>query len=248
MKIRYETIASTLMDAKIFFTPSGKERHSPEDILNIDVGARVEPYTAFLSGCSIFSMGSFSYSWSDLPSSVKVGRYCSIASNVKLLGTRHPMERISTSSFTYDSNFVIFKQALDDACGAGGTDFRVHPVHNAIKNALILGNDVWVGANVTFKRGVTVGTGAVVAANSVVVKDVPPYAVVGGNPAKFIKNRFSDREINLLMNSCWWSYKFSDFNSLDIENVEKFCERINSLSEKFAPKVLMFSENGFVKI
>jgi acetyltransferase-like isoleucine patch superfamily enzyme len=170
-------------------------------------------------------MGSFSYSWSALPHEITIGRYCSIAGGLNIMGTRHPYEWIGTSSFTYDKNFIIFRKLLEDF----SVDFTVRktPVRN---NKITIGNDVWIGANVLLSRGIRIDDGAVITANAVVTKDVPSYCIVGGNPAKIIKTRFPAEDIRLLLESKWWNYKFSDFNDLDITNpkvfVEKFHEKI----------------------
>ncbi|MDD2495379.1 MAG: CatB-related O-acetyltransferase [Tissierellia bacterium] len=70
----------------------------------------------------------------------------------------------------------------------------------------IIGNDVWIGSGAIVLRGTRIGDGAVIGANAVVTKDVPPYSIVVGIPAKIIKNRFSDKIITLLINSKWWNY------------------------------------------
>ena len=98
---------------------------------------------------------------------------------------------------------------------------------------IIIEHDVWLGINVTVMSGIKIGTGAIVAANSVVTKDVPPYAIVGGNPAKHIRNRFDDKTIEFLLKSEWWNIdrKILEANSGIVFNsdIEKFKEFIKSL-------------------
>ena len=88
---------------------------------------------------------------------------------------------------------------------------------------------MWIGLNVTILGGVTVGDGAVLAAGAIVTKDVPPYAIVGGNPAKIIKYRFSKEQIEKLLKIKWWNwpmYKiFNNINLLENENIEEFINK-----------------------
>lgn len=83
----------------------------------------------------------------------------------------------------------------------------------------IIGNDVWLGANVFIKRGVEVGDGAIVAAGAVVVKDVPPYAIVGGNPATIIRYRFENEIILLLLDLKWWSLNEDMLKDLHYDDI-----------------------------
>ena len=119
-----------------------------------------------------------------------IGKFCSIASNVKIVLGSHPMNLISTHPAFYSNNkgFITF---------ADKTMFKEYfPVE--------IGNDVWIGEEVMIPGGVRIGDGAVVAARSVVTKDVAPYSVVGGVPAKQIKYRFNEKEIELLLKLRWW--------------------------------------------
>ena len=221
MRLPFGNIKDRLSEAKIYFTPSGEIRHKDGDIINISDNCRIEPHSAFLGGNNLFSMGSFSYSWSALPINATVGRYCSIARGLRVLGTRHPMEWVSTSSFTYDRNFIIYKDLVSEEQSL----FKVKP-KPAVEERIKIGNDVWIGADVTIKPGVTIGNGAVIAASSLVVKDVPDYSVIGGNPGKIIKRRFDEKAISMLSDLEWWRYKFTDFAGLDFDAPEIFAEQL----------------------
>ena len=85
------------------------------------------------------------------------------------------------------------------------------------------------------KQNLNIGTGSVIAANSVVTKDVPPYAIVGGNPAKIIKYRFSETHIQKLLALQWWNYSFTDFQQLDITNIDTFIDQFNDNLESLTP-------------
>ncbi len=94
------------------------------------------------------------------------------------------------------------------------------------KGDVQIGNDVWIGANVTIMSGVTVGDGAVLANNSHIVKDVESYSIVGGNPAHFIKYRFSKEHINALLKIAWWNWEDEKINEaipyLCTTNIDQF--------------------------
>jgi serine acetyltransferase len=78
--------------------------------------------------------------------------------------------------------------------------------HPSCKGDIIIGNDVWIGAKATIMSGITIGDGAIIAAGSVVVKDVEPYSMVGGNPAKHLKFRFTEKQIDSLLKISWWNW------------------------------------------
>ena len=92
-----------------------------------------------------------------------------------------------------------------------------------------IGNDVWIGANVFIGRGVSIGDGAVIAAGAVVVKDVPPYQIYGGVPAKLIKPRFEPKIIDELLKLQWWNYTLESIKNLPFKNV---IEAINEMQKR----------------
>ena len=137
-------------------------------------------------------------SW-DENSTIKIGRFCSIATNVRIFtGGNHNSNWISTYPFGH-----INQGVFGDHKQAG------HPSSNG---DVIIGNDVWIGFGVTIMSGVRVGDGAIIAANSHIVKNISDYELWGGNPATFIKKRFSDEEIELLLELKWWNYPESKVN------------------------------------
>ena len=163
----------------------------------------VEPYSTLPHG-NFFSMGAFSYSEIPIVQNIEMGRYCSIAIGVRRMGHDHPMGRLSTSTFTYDA---LWEKLADKDFG-GGFQIENYPLKHPV--AAKIGHDVWIGEDVILAQGITIGTGAVIATGSIVTKDVPPYAVVGGVPARIIKMRFPDSLVERLLVSEWWKYKYTD--------------------------------------
>lgn len=145
----------------------------------------------------VLTLGRYTYGCPDVRSypgdtaRVVVGSFVSIAEGVKVfVGGNHPVDWVSTYPLR-----VVFglPGALEDGC----------PVS---KGDVVVGNDVWLGAGATILSGVHVGNGAVVGADAVVARDVRPYAVVVGNPAREVKRRFSDEEIEGLERIAWWDW------------------------------------------
>lgn len=136
-----------------------------------------------------------------------IGKFCMIASGVRFImnGGNHMTESISAYPF------AIFGKDWSNAM-----DGKSYPT----KGYTIIGNDVWIGHNSTIMPGIKIGDGAIIAANSIVVKDVEPYTIVGGNPSKVIKKRFSDEVINLLLAIQWWNW--------DIEKITQNVQLLTS--------------------
>jgi len=153
-----------------------------------------------------------------------IGNFCSIAENVLIfLDGNHRTDWVTT----YPPNGFALSHEIDTSSVTG---------HPGSKGDVVIGNDVWIGYGVTILSGVTIGDGAVVAAQSVVVKDVPPYAIVGGNPAQFIKYRFSKEVIKKLLAIQWWNWenekiKKNVFKLLSPE-VDKFADEFYKEVEK----------------
>jgi len=155
-------------------------------------------------------------------SQTTIGSFCSTGRWVEVGAAKHPLDALSSHLFTF--GLSPFKEiSPENRLG------KNHTIHRPT----VIGHDVWIGAKALVSSGVTIGNGAIVAANAVVAKDVPPYAVVGGVPAKLIKMRFPDEIINKLEALKWWE--------LDPEQISKlkFWPIEDSISEPHDSTVLV---------
>ncbi|GAB3907508.1 Vat family streptogramin A O-acetyltransferase [Mucilaginibacter boryungensis] len=148
-----------------------------------------------------------------------IGKFCALASGVKFImnGANHQIDPISTFPF------AIFENGWEKI-NEGVNLAKKYP-H---KGDTIIGNDVWIGFESTLMPGIKVGNGAVIASKSVVTKDVPDYAIVGGNPAKVIRMRFDEATIARLLHIAWWDWPadkitehLSIINSVDVDALER---------------------------
>jgi acetyltransferase-like isoleucine patch superfamily enzyme len=159
----------------------------------------------------VLNVGSFSYGTSNLRilfrdsgEKVTVGKFCSIAKDVTiLLGGGHRHDWITTYPFGHVAQNHF------------GTD-QSHG-HPTTKGSVTIGNDVWIGNGATIMSGVNIGDGAVIAANSHIVNDIPPYGIVGGNPGKLIKLRFEEETIARLMDIKWWDFPIDEVNRIKMK-------------------------------
>ncbi|GBU18710.1 MULTISPECIES: CatB-related O-acetyltransferase [Methylobacterium] len=143
-----------------------------------------------------FSIGAYSYGrpkvrFPDSGRRLTIGRYCSIADKVEiLLGGDHRLDWVSTYPFAAMRGLWPEAEAPAD--------------YHASRGDVAIGHDVWLGSGCMILSGVTVGHGAVVAARAVVTRDVPPYAVVAGNPARIVRHRFEPAQVERLLACAWW--------------------------------------------
>jgi chloramphenicol O-acetyltransferase type B len=167
----------------------------------IDGGCCIDISTSIANNCHVLkntllnncNIGNYSYiGQKSFVQNTTIGRYCSIANDVCIGLGAHPKDFFSTSPLfyrvknTFKMNIIDYDLNFDEYI------------------PIIIGNDVWIGTRAIIMDGVTIGDGAIVAANAVVTKDVPPYAIVAGVPAKIISYRFEQEKISSLLILKWW--------------------------------------------
>lgn len=159
---------------------------------NIEVGDYTI-YNDFVHDPRDFEINNVLYHYPINGDKLKIGRYCSIACGSKFLFTSGNHALASLSTYTFPIFYEEWGLDAKDICGAWDN-----------KGDIIVGNDVWIGFEAVILSGVTIGDGAIIGARAVVTKDVPPYTIVGGVPAKPIRKRFDDRTIEKLLSLRWW--------------------------------------------
>lgn len=167
--------------------------------------SQIGSYTRISKGCSIVH--------------AKIGKFCSLAANIQIGAGRHPLNYLSTNQVFYNHNKLQNRWVKK-------IDFEENLQIN-------IGSDVWIGTDSFIMGGVNIGHGAVIGAKSLVTKDIPPYAIAAGIPAKVIKYRFSPDVIQKLLKLKWWEF---DEATID-HNIELFREpNINlDILNKFFP-------------
>lgn len=170
------------------------EIYSPYIHKQAKLGKKVK----ILRNVTIYKMthiGDYSYvNANSVIGAAKIGKFCSIGYNCQIGVESHPTNFISTSPYMY-GNENIFEQKS---------------IYNELHSTVLIGNDCWIGSNVIIMQGVKIGDGAIIAAGSVVTKNVEPYSIVGGVPARFIKTRFDKENIDYLLKWKWWELQVEE--------------------------------------
>ena len=178
----------------------------------VDTTSKIESGSLFINS----SMEKYSFCGYDCEIiNCRIGSFCSIANNVIIGGAMHPINWVSMSPVFYYGRDSVKKKF---------SEFKRDP-----DKETVVGHDVWIGHGAHIKQGVTLGTGSVVGMGSVVTKDVPPYSIVGGNPARVIRMRFDEDVTNQLLKSEWWNMSESRIQELSqyIQDPVEFLNQLN---------------------
>lgn len=200
-------------------------------------GATLPANSVFEAPCSLkrmsvshsLQLGAFSYAVSGFYFGCRIGRYCSFGEEVQIGRHPHPMHWVSTSPFFY----LGFKDVLDQELPAGIelTPYRdfLHAAPPVTAKITTIGNDVWIGHGAFVLPGVHIADGAVIAAMSVVTKDVQPYSMVAGSPAKFVRHRLPTAAIAALQASKWWEFAPWQLKGIPVDNPLAFADGVAAL-------------------
>jgi acetyltransferase-like isoleucine patch superfamily enzyme len=205
--------APTMSIKRLFYSKKYKKNHKAIRALFFKFKFPKKEKTLQLYRPKIRLLGKNTYSYPDIiianKNETSIGSFCSIGKGVVLGHGIHPTHFLTTSPFLYFDKL--------------GYKLQSTPSHNEYWHCppINIGNDVWIGDYVYIKNGITIGDGAVIGARSVVTKNVPPYAIVVGSPAKIIKYRFDEKTISDLLSLKWWDLPDQTIKSIPYDNIEK---------------------------
>lgn len=171
------------------------------------------------SGCSVYNstIGRYSYMGYDCTIiNSEIGSFCSLASGIHIGLAEHPTSWVSTSP--------VFQKVKNSSVRKKFSQINLPKAPKTLIN-----HDVWIGTNAIIKKGVHIGTGAVIASGAIVTKDVEPYAIVGGCPAKLIRFRFDKDTVKALLDSRWWELPDEKIQSIAhlVNDPNKFLEKLS---------------------
>ena len=211
------------MDGKIYPRSGDKETVYLKNVVsgaNIEIGDYTI-YNDFVHDPRDFERSNVLYHYPVNGDRLKIGKFCSIACGAKFLFTSGNHSLRSLSTYTFPIFFEEWGLDAKDICSAWDN-----------KGDIVIGNDVWIGYEALILSGVTVGDGAIIGSSAVVTKDVPPYTIVGGVPAKPIRRRFDGAVIERLEKLRWWDWDIETIRrsipaiqSGDIAALERMAER-----------------------
>lgn len=197
--------------ASSFFIEIAKHLHSfglEESEHFIQIFKNIEQSTISKRSINGVEVGKYSYGYKRHCFSgsllKSIGAFCSINESAKIGEFNHPLDCITSHPLLYVSRHEIL--GYEGVPGIWEKDELLDLYAMSSNRQIVIGNDVWIGANAVILPGVTIGDGAVIGAGAVVTRDVPDYAIVVGVPAKVIRKRFNNEQISILKKTCWWDW------------------------------------------
>jgi acetyltransferase-like isoleucine patch superfamily enzyme len=202
---------------------NGSRRLEVGQVVYLTENSRIGKRVGIYRGNHIPNLGHYSFTHSEITDDIVIGNYCSIAEDLVIFGYDHPYDGLSTNPFTYNPGLPLY--GLDTNTIAA---FKPRP-SKPDRPPPVIEDDVWIGRSAVLRTGIRIGVGAVVGAGAVVTRDVPPYAIVGGNPARVLKYRFSEKIIEQMLEIRWFEHDVIalgriDFTSAVEQQVETFRE------------------------
>ncbi|MFC3568832.1 CatB-related O-acetyltransferase [Paracoccus simplex] len=194
---------------------------------------RVSHWTRhFVKNGNVMVIGSLGYmSYAHSPAHrFTSAAFCSIATGVRMMGNNHPYSRVSTHPVSYGPFYREAARELGASSEAFSKSYDGTPKPTRIHH------DVWIGGDVLLAGGLTIGTGSILAANAVVTKNVPPYAIVAGMPAKIIKYRFPKAVIQRLLDTKWWQYPLEQLAEFEFDDPMAFCDAFERRKSRMIPR------------
>lgn len=192
--------------------------------------SRIEAPTSIVSpvpGDAFLDVGAFCSLGGASLNNARLGRYCSIANGVTIGAHEHPTEWLTTSRTAYYPEVHGWDRVMAGAAAAG-IHARVRPYLTSCP-VTTLGPDVWIGQGAFVKAGVTIGPGAVVGARATVLRDVPPYAIVVGTPARVVRLRFPEAVVERLLRLEWWRFSIYDLFDAPFDDIGAALDAIEDM-------------------
>jgi len=185
----------------------------------IDYGVRIQDRTEIREQSKIGSFSAINKD-STIHVNTTIGKYCSIGKKAEIGVPNHPINYLSSSQicFNAEKKYPDYSESFNQVL------FEIY-------EKTTIGNDVWIGSLAGIKTGLTIGDGAIVAMGAIVTKDVPPYAIVAGVPAKIIRYHFDKKTIERLLELQWWDLDYRLFKDITFNDIDRAIEQLEAIKD-----------------